>query len=270
MAFANGWLNRQGFHQEPLGQLPRVSPRHGQTDTPDPSAYTWEAPAAAETAETNEYPGSEWVVNTGGLVLDQTPTDHDDGLAPKSRPARGAGPAGQGGEELRLVEDTMAAHQRDQGATRRTTYAPPPLQFASEEYGGARFDGFGPVPVSDDARRRGLNGDEVNNPPLESYQGRGYRWGWVEQQWVDRKFFVGERVHDARVVMSNLATVADDQPPPAKGNPYTSPFRSLAKGVTRTWQTPMQRREPPTISESIVVDGSEAAPSPIVGDWVVG
>jgi len=219
VALSGGWLSRQREYIDPPEQLHTADPAHGITgDGDDLRAYAYSAPPASELGEgVDDYPGMEWVVESGGLVLDTTPTTHD--------PLRG-----------------------DYGAARARDHAEPPLQFADERYLSARFESNDSPGMSEAALKRGLNGLPENNP-------EGFRRGWVEQFWVDRKFNEGERIHDARVNLPNTAYMEDNAPPPDEGTPYTVPFGSLQRMIDRTWNSPMLRREPPPFDESLMTDG---------------
>lgn len=239
MALTGTWNNRARGYIDPPELLHTADPAHGDLDAPDPWSWRYRAPEAGTElgAGAEEYPGQEWVVVTGGRVEDMTPADH--------------APIGDG-------------HDVDRGAAASQLYGAPPLQFADEVYGSKRFEADYPAPIAEAALTRGLNGLPENNPD-------GYRAGYVEQFYVDRKLAVGERFHDARVVHPNVPTLIADAPVP-EGH-ASSPFSSLARMVTRTWQTPMVRREPSPWDEDITRDGTtDQGPfyDPPPATWVAG
>lgn len=217
MGLSGNWLARQQQYIDPPERLHTADVAHDQLgQAEDPRAYTYIAPAGSELGlGVEEYPGQEFVIESSGMVMDTTPDNH----------APGGG---------------------DFGASREQNYAAPPMQFASERYWATRFESNDMVGVTEVALKRGLNGLPENNPD-------GIRRGWVEQSGVDRKLYVGERVHDARVNTPNTAYAPENAPP--VGTSTGSPMGSLQRMIDRTWNTPQLRREPPPFDESLMTDG---------------
>lgn len=238
MAFTGAWRQR-AMTVDPYEKLHTAGSDHIR-DATDPNP-TWEAPGdlasgVPDFVEDSEHPDMYWLVaDTPGVYIDVT--DYESHEAPDS---------------------PMVAP--DQGASRQGAYGPPVMQSHDERYLSTRFEGLSTSPVSDEARRRGLNADPLNNP-------EGFRWGWVEQYTVDRKFYQGERVHDRRLNLPN--TAFEDTGQPAQPGSFGNPFASLARIITSVNQKPMIRRQPPTIDETIVTDGSEDTYE-AYPDWVAG
>lgn len=250
MAYTGMWLSnalaspgRRAVHQ--------ADPAHSDT-TSAPSSYqanTYAAPPS-DPVDAAEYPGSEWVVVTTGLVLDTTPEDHT---------------VGYGGAAL-LIDEQQAArsaqvHSQDYGASRNQNHAQPGLQFATEHYSGSRFSVPLDTVTNPVALQRGLNGLAENNP-------EGFPLGQDYVPFVDRKFAIGTRYHDAHVAEVNTAAVIRNIPVPHNAGPYNSPFNLLARAITRS-PVPMIRRDPPPISAPAVNDGSDSLYAATT-DWVVG
>ncbi len=254
MAFTGGWLNRQ-FSVDPDQRLHTADNAHSQRGhAPDPNP-TWELSIDPDQTPEylQEYPDMDWLVaDTPGIVLDATPSDHNIGSGTRALP-----------DDVSSQTVAYAQSSVDYGADHKHTFNPPPFQDHTTRYLSARFEGVGSYGPSDEALKRGLNSLPENNP-------EGFRRGWVEQQFVDRKMYDPERVHDRRLVQPNVATVGTNQPVPADAGPYNSPFASLARILTSVNQRPMVRREPPPISESVVTDGTEDMYDATSGDWVAG
>lgn len=237
MAFTGGWTRRQ-FYVEPLEKLHTVGAEHSDRATQDPNPV-WDAPGDLDVTPEwmADYPDADWLhADTPGISIDMTPDSHDTYGGP-------------------------VATAPDQGAADESVYAAPIVQDYRERYLAARFEGLSESPVADAALRRGLTADPINNP-------EGFRFGWVEQNFVDRKFMIGERFHDRRLNTANTAYDGGD------GNPVPStsgnPFRVLARAITDVAQKPMIRREPPPPDVDIVSDGSETLYDDGMPNWVVG
>lgn len=234
-SFSGSWM--RGAYVDPAAPVRHTAdPAHQVPDELDPSP-TWHGPSVdvgPSALLTDLLPGMEWVVTTPGRVIDRSATRAHD------------------------------ADPGDHGASRDRAYGEPPERFADEIYDGARFESFTVTPISTTALQRGLNGLPTNNPD-------GFRNGWVEQSWISRKFAIGERVHDHRVLLPNTAfveTTGDGSTnPPA--SPYLSPFAPLARVIKRINQTPEIRRQPPDMLAGQVTDGSPLI-SPPADIWVVG
>jgi hypothetical protein len=76
------------------------------------------------------------------------------------------------------------------------------------------------------------------------------------------------RVHDERMITANTATVLDDQPVPDNAGPYNEAFSTFARAFTRP-QTPMMRRQPPPMDQSIMADGTDDLYD-ADSEWVIG
>lgn len=237
MTYTGSWL-RNAYVDPKAGYVPTADPGHGVTDADDPNAYVYDAPPLTEPGPVGEYPGIEWVVNTIGTVIDRTDyTSHEASTA-----------------------DEGAAHQGYY-----SQYAP--TQGAGETYQSVHFQSLPGQTVSNAALRRGLNSLPENNPegfPVGDQQ--------VNTFAVHRKFLVGERVHDRRIMTPNVAGHAANVPAPKDGNPYTQPFDSLARPMSRIFQRPEIRREPVPVSDDLLTDGTGQAQlvSPALNTWVVG
>lgn len=256
MAYTGMWLANAQYRPGPNVQHV-VDPAHADiTSGPDSyQALTYAAPPANPVGASSEYPGMEYVVVTTGLVLDQTPEDHQDGSVDGVYADDGVY-----GGRLAQADASNAAHEQDYGASRSRNYVQPPLQFARETYGSQRFS----VPVdtvtNPVALQRGLNGLSENNP-------EGFPLGSEFVPFVDRKFEIGTRYHDQHVAEVNQAKIITDAP--YTTGPYNTPYNLLARIVGRRPVMPMARRDPPPIDAPVVADGMStlyAAHS----DWVVG
>lgn len=273
MAFSGSWL-RSNFMVDPPTPLHQADPSHATPEPADPTIGAWSGPPILATDPAPYILGESvpWVVDTDGLVLDYTPDDHEDGYGSENygesftMPWDGGAPA-----DVEQARASGYAHGTDYGSSRKSNYDTPPFQAADERYLSWRFDGFGPVelPALAGGGQRGLNSYAVNNPPLESYGGQGYRFGWVEQFAVDRKMYDPTRVNDERLIQPNTATEIDNQPVPGDPGPYNVPFNSLARILTTVNQKPMMRRQPPAMDQSIMTDGTDDVYDSD-NDWVIG
>lgn len=258
---------RTGAYVDLPEPLPRVDPRHGQNTTDDPTLGSWGAPSVDVVdpeAATYIYEQVDYVAtDVGGLVLDVTPATHAEGIVGENF-ADGFTVGAVNPGDVAYLAASAAAHGRDYGGDRASTYGAPPLQAHDERYESVRFDGVGPVQLNPQVFTRGLNGLADNNPD-------GFRLGHIEQHWVDRKLYVGERVHDFRILTPNTPYVETDSAPPADASVYNSPFSSLARMVTTVNQRPMIRREAPPASQGDVTDGTESLytdPYSAGSEWV--
>lgn len=239
MAFTGAWRQR-AMSPDPYEKLHTAGADHVR-DSTDPNP-TWElsgdlTTGVPEFIEDSDHPDISWlVIDTAGVTYDMT--DYQSHEAPDSP---------------RVAPD--------EGASRQRGYGPPVLQSHDTRYLAPRFEGLATAPVNNIANQRGLNADPVNNP-------EGFRFGWVEQYWVDRKFYEGERVHDRRLLTPNTAYVDTGQP--SQPVPFGNPFASLARIITSANQRPMIRRQPPTIDETIVTDGSDDTYANDYPEWVTG
>lgn len=250
MGVTGAWKSRRtGAYVDLPPALPRIDPAHAANTPGDPTIGAWGAPSV-DTVDPEPAPyifeQVDWVANdAGGLVLDVTPTDHAEGMpavAYRDGPTVGAVNPG----DVDQLAASAAAHGRDFGSDRASTYGAPPVQAADERYWSTRFEGVGPVAVA----------PQVFKPTDDSYP-EGFRPGYVEQFGVDRKLYVGERVHDMRILTPNLPYVETDAPVPADPGPYNSPFSSLARAITNVNARPMMRREAPAVDQDTISDGTD-------------
>lgn len=238
MVYAGAWL-RNAYKDPTAAPVHTADPAHGVTVDPGPAPYAHQSPPLTEVGPVGALPGSEWVVCTAGTVIDHT--DYE----------------------------SHEASTADSGAARQGLYAQPPTQFADEHYMDSRFvsvvDAHGGQQISPTALRRGMNSLPENNPD-------GFPPGQeqVNTFQVQRGFAVGERVHDQRVNTPNTAYAQQNAPPPPNGNLYSPMFASLAKPFQRVYQTPVMRREPPSVSDDLLNEPNTAPSEPVVSSWVVG
>lgn len=274
MGFSGSWL-KTNYFVDPPTPLHQADPSHAMPEPGDPTVGAWSGPAILQQDPAPYLVGESvpWVVDTEGLTLDLTPWgDHEDGYDSENysesftMPWDGGAPA-----DVAQAHATGLAHSRDYGAAHKHVYDTPPFQAADERYLGEYIEGFGPleIPVLAGGGQRGLNSYGVNNPPLESYGGHGFRYGFTEMMTVDRKMYDPERVHDERLISANTVTEIDDQPVPGDAGPYNEPFSSLARILTTVNQRPMVRRQPPPMDQSVMTDGTDDVYD-AGSDWVIG
>lgn len=251
--FGSAWREK-AFYTDPDEMLHVADPSHS-VPSQDPNA-TWIAPAdihdQADFLYDDDAVVGDFVSDATGMVLDTTPDDHFDGGHFSVTP-----------EGAATTSSNAASAGRDFGAAKDSNFQVPPFQDASTRYLAPRFEGVSGTSVAPVALVRGLNSDPANNP-------EGFRRGWVEQSFVDRKFYEGERTHDRRLLTPNTAYVETDQAPVAGTS--GSPFSTLAKSLKTISQKPQMRREPPAMSDSVMVDGSDEAYAydTQTSDWVTG
>jgi hypothetical protein len=243
MAYSGAWL-RNAYVDPRAAFVPTADPAHDDLQDAPPGGEAFQAPPLTESAPIGEYPGAEWVANTLGTIIDRTDYDTHDA------------PSGAG------------AHAVDQGAAEQGYYSQyAPTQFTGERYVSEQFQSLPGQTVSDAALRRGMNSLPENNPegfPVGDQQVNTFR--------VDRKFAVGERVHDRRVITPNTADQVTNVPPaPAQNGLYARSFDSLARAMPNVWQRPEIRREPPSASDDLQQDGAgQSQPLyPALSPWVV-
>lgn len=275
--FAGGWLRRI-YEVTPAEPLHTADPRHGIPEPADASTGAWAGPPILATDPAPYLVDGgyvdDWVVDTPGAVLDLTPYDHNDGYGGANY-ADGPTVYASNPGDLAYQAASAHAHGSDYGSSRASSYDQPPMQAWDERYISTRFEGVGPVgdliPTLAGGGQRGLNGLSVNNPPMDSYDGRGYRWGWIEQFMVDRKMYDGQRVHDERFNTPNVAEYEMNGTVPEDAGAYNSPFDTMARIITNVNQRPLLRRTPPPIDQSLIDDAEYAEDSPYYSDsWVVG
>ena len=247
--FGSAWREK-AFYTDPDAPVHIADPAHGEKH--EDQNPVWDAPADVHTYPDYLYDSlaveDGFVADSTGQILDASPYSHDHGADFSITPF---------GPETTAANAAVAG--MDHGSSRADTYQVPPMQDATTTYINKRFEGLGETDVSPTALIRGLNSNSVNNPD-------GFRKGWVEQSFVDRKFYEGERKHDRRLLTPNLPFAQVDQEPVVGLSPYSS----LAKMFTSISQNPMIRREPVSMSESITTDGTEQAYQQDAPDWVTG
>lgn len=233
MAFTGTWKMAATARQEQDQRVVHVAdPAHAEVG-PDSAAQgvTYASPAMLDPGLVNEYPGMEFVVTGGGRMIDTTPETHE-------------------------RDDT------DHGSAIFGVFHEKQTQFADEQYSIQRFESFTTTDVNPVALQRGRNGLAENNPD-------GFRRGWDTAPFVEfRKFPIGERVHDHRIIFPDLPGDLPTAEP--IGGQYPTSFGAVARAITNVNQRPQARREPPPMYGDLPGDGAPAYPS-IVGDiGVVG
>jgi hypothetical protein len=231
--YSGAWL-RSAYVDPKAAYVPTASAEHGQDQGEGTHAYAHQAPALPEPGSSETFVGMSWldsVTNMLGTVIDRTSGESHDA------------PEGPG------------AHAVNEGAARAGYFSDrAATQFAGETYATVNFDSTPSPGVSNVALRRGMNSLPENNPegfPLGRAQ--------VNDFAVFRKFAVGQRRHDRRVITPNTATAPSNVPAPDRGNVMTSPYDSLARPFQRIFQRPGLRREPPSASDDLQ---TEATPQP--------
>ncbi len=252
--FGSAWREK-AFYTDPDEKLHVADAAHSlPSGDPNP---VWESPADINDQADFLYDADavvgDFVSDASGMVLDTTPWTHDEG-----------GDFGSEPNDLAAINANAQTAGRDFGASRADNFAVPPFQDSSTRYVSPRFEGLDGTPVAPVALVRGLNSDPANNP-------EGFRRGWVEQTFTERRMYDPERTHDRRLLTPNTAYAETNQAaiPGTSGSPYDT----LARAIKNVNQRPMIRREPPAMSQSIETDGSEepeyqydSQPS----DWVAG
>lgn len=252
MAFSGGWLNRS-FYVEPGEKLHTVDAvEHGtgsHEEDSDINAFVYQAPPLYPSDdEIGAYPDLGWLVDTAGVILDETPQTHD--------------PVGLGSVGGQLGVNSVHNAGQDYGSTH--AYADEGRKWPGDTYNGLHWEDPAPEDFTGEGNtvlERGMNSNRANQPG-------GYRGGWNLQTWVDRKQNVQLlRSHEVRIVTPNIAAAGTDTPPVP--SPYGTPFRNLARAITRP-NTPMLRREPQGISEDIIDGGNvDDAPGGDFDEWFV-
>lgn len=230
-----------------------ADPRHARRGhEPGPQEYAHEAPPYPYTPPYGKEDfGSQEVPDIRGLQIDTTPIDHAEGMDVGIAFTRVPDLDEPGGADWDILARTHATHNLDKGASKKQNYSERVLEFYDEKYLFFRIPGLGPeatdpIPALAGGGQRGLNGLSINNPPDDSYLGRGFWPGTTEQWVVDRKFQarVIQR-NDERAQSVNLPFFEPNAPPPRPGNVNTTPFTSLQRMVSKVMQLPMPRRTPP-------------------------
>jgi hypothetical protein len=246
------WRDTVTYYNVPT-PLHVSDPRHGQPGhEKGPGEYVWQSPPYPYTKpQGREDFGSEEVPDIRGQQIDSTPTTHDPDIRPGLDYTTTDEIDHPGGPDAEIQGWSSRVHAKDQGASRNQNYSTKILQFFDEKYLFFRIPGLGaeatdPIPPLAGGGGRGLNGLSVNNPPLESYLGRGFWPGTTEQAVVDRKFQarIIQR-HDERAQSLNLPYFEPNMPAPKPGTPQTSPFSNLQRMVRSVSKIALARRTPP-------------------------
>lgn len=252
MPITGAWLasNRRPDPQQAV--LHQLDGEHAEPGSDDPNP-SWQADPYQDVGALTDVSGLEWITDAPGLLLDRTPTSHDEG-----------GPRGLAGPG-----ELARAHAVDYGADEVESRREAPFRFVDDRHEQTTVDGLGPVGVAPVALLRGLNSDPENNPALDSYEGRPFRFGWYRRTWVEHNFRPPWREHTHRIIRPNTATEVGDAPPPSEPGPYNSPFASLARSIRQLNAKPAVRRVPEPTDANIVDDGlGQPVEAPL--DWVVG
>lgn len=252
-ALSGTWKDTAQYYDAPQA-LHVADPRHGKPGHESgPAEYAWEAPPYPYTMPRGrEDFGSQEVIDTRGQQIDTTHYNtHLEGADWGVAYTRVPDLDEPGGADWDILKDTHAVHDKDQGASRKQNYSERAFQFPDEKYLSFRVPGLGveagdPIPSVAGGGQRGLNGLSVNNPPLESYLGKGFWPGTTEQLIVDRK--MAARViqrNDERAQTLNLPYFEQNVPPPKPGNQSVTPFSGLQRMIGSVSKIALARRTPP-------------------------
>jgi hypothetical protein len=250
-ALSGTWRDTQQFYNVP-SPLHVADPRHGKPGhESEPGDIADRAPPYPYMPpQGREDFGSQEVPDIRGLQIDTTPSTHD----PDIRPGMDFTTVDEldtpGGPDADILVWSHAVHDKNRGSSRKQNYSEKTLQFSDEEYLFFRVPGLGAevgdiIPaIAYGAPARGLNSLTVNNPPLESYLGRGFWPGHTEQAVVNRKLYtrIIQR-HDERANTLNLPYF-EKNTPPAKSH-VTSPFSGLQRMVNGVAKIALRRQTPP-------------------------
>lgn len=265
MTYSGTWKSRARYFVTPQAHH-LADPAHmeqGQQD--DPGLYATTAPPA-DLPRTDEYFGYEGFqgnpLDTPGETIYQDPVDHDIGIEVPVQRTTVADLDFPGEADADMIRLSAPQHSIDYGGPALRNRGFRGMFKYDEIYSRPIWDGYGSSAsdVTEEALRRGINAEPQNNPPLEMYDGEGWRRGNYQFDDGARNRKMGVRIiqsHDARWFMENLAYAPTDQPAPHPANPTTSPFSSLGRAIKRVQQQPMLRRMPESPSETVMTDGTE-------------
>jgi hypothetical protein len=265
------WRDTATYYNAPPA-LHVADPRHAQIGHEvGPGEYVFEAPPYPyEMPMGKENFGSQEVKDTAGLQIDTTPYRTDVGADWGIAYTRVPDLDEPGGADVDILQQTHPTHARDTGASRKQNYSERTLRFYNEFYRFFRLAGLGveatdAIPPVAGGGGRGLTGQSVNNPPLESYLGRGFWPGTTEQAIVDRTFQarVIQR-NDERAQTPNLPWFEADSPAPRPGNQSTTPFSALQRMIESVRKIPLQRRTPPVPGDIDAERVTEDVMSPVI------
>ena len=267
-AVSGAWKDTAVYYERP-SPLHVADPRHGKIGhEPGPQEYGYQAPPYpyAKPRGREDF-GSQEIIDTRGLQIDNSSYVHDDGRQWGLAFTNVDDLDAPGGADLDILPKTFVDHGKDSGASRKQNYSEKALQFYDENYFSFRVPGLGAeagdiLPPLAGGGQRGLNGLSVNNPPLESYLGNGFWPGHTEQFVVSRK--MAARViqrNDERAQTPNLPYFEVNAPSPQPGNQSVTPFRALQRMVGSVSKIALARRTPPTpgdIQEERTIEDPES------------
>ncbi len=270
--YSGAFVRRNRWAPAPY-PLHTADPAHLQPGVAEgENAYTWTAPPTALPVDADESWGSGNVIVDFSRPFDATPYDTSYGESAEVQRTDGIDLGIPGGSQDESQEDSYRIHSENLGATVQEDYGIPSLQFQGERYESIRTEGVGSafaegIPPLAGGGQRGMNALEANNPPLEMYDGEGYRRGYTDWWRADRKF--NARIiqrHDMRPVFDNVAYGPTDQH--GIGTPDASPFNLFGKSITNMIQTPQLRRSPDLPDSTVTYEGEIADESVIgSGGW---
>lgn len=239
MAYTGNWLRAAQQVQANPTRLPEPSPAHGQ-DQSDPYPQDHRAPAGADYGDADF---ARTIVQTPGLALDAPQDSH-----------QSAGSYGT----YRSQAERAAAQQRGHDGTDRgwvrQTYAAPPFQDDTTRYMESTWTGSGSAAPPVEAIQRGINSLPQNNPPVEGYDGPGWRRGRQRWRFVDRKNNINPRVYTPQQLLAREIKIPQNQPAQDGTWGRTSPFASMARPMNTIALRPALFRNPPGLTDTIIAD----------------
>jgi hypothetical protein len=266
--YSGTFMRRNAFKLAPY-QLHTADPAHNQPGVFEgENAYTYTAPQTALPVTGDESWGSATVVtDPAARPFDATPWDAAYGPGVDVGRTDGIDLGIPGGTQGEYDQTTHAEHSENLGATVAQNYGIPSLQFNGEKYLSIRNEGESnayaeAIPALAGGGQRGLNSLNVNNPPLEMYDGQGYRRGFTNWWRVDRKF--NARIiqrHDMHVLFDNLAYGPIDQP--GTKTPDGSMYNLFGRSITNIIQRPQLRRSPDAPATMVTYEGDSGIESTI-------
>lgn len=249
MAYTNNWLRSQLQTQANPTKLPAPDPAHGQAQT-DPYPSLHQAPPGADYGDT-DFPNV--VDQAPGLPLDTPPDSHD---VPHAA-------FGTYHSQLERQQASIRAHDgtRDRGYVRQQ-YREPAFQDDTTRYLESSWEGSGSPAPNPVVLQRGINSLEANNPPIDGYDGPGFRRGVPRRSrvpFVDRKNFINQRVHTAQQLLARQIKVPQQQPAQDGAWGRTSPFASMARPMDTIAVRPALFHAPPSLTDQIIATEPAAA-----------
>jgi hypothetical protein len=246
-AYSGAWRDQTRYVDRALAPAPGVDPSHSRVDAPDegsrpPSgAPRMDLPPMYATEQSDA--AYAFAVDTPGLVLDMEPEGHN--TTDLSGPV------------------PNVAHRIDRGGSMRQSHEERFLRAHDERPETTRVettpDRMGDPTV---ATLRGDNSLPQNNPD-------GYRYGWLVWRRNNRRMFqMGPEVrHTLRLLRPNTAAAPADSPVPMNPGRYASPYGTLSQFIQSRLQSPILRRNPPEVSETVTDDGTATGDDQFM-DWV--